>query len=68
MERRAEVRLALTEVLERVELDVAGPSLRLHYAVAAGDMVASPRPAHVSPHIIRWTSPTVTLPAGRRVA
>lgn len=68
IERRAEVRMALAEVIERIELDADATALRLHYAVAAGDMVASPRPAHVSPYIIRWTSPKVTLPARRRVA
>ena len=42
-ETRAAARVSLHEVLERIELDVAASSVRLHYAVLTGDKVASPR-------------------------
>ncbi|WP_428419250.1 recombinase family protein [Methylibium sp.] len=41
--RRAEARQALHEVLERIEFDPDLPTVRLHYAVATGDNLASPR-------------------------
>ncbi len=42
-ETRATARVALHEVLDRIELDVDASSVRLHYAVQTGDKVASPR-------------------------
>jgi site-specific DNA recombinase len=59
--RRAEARLALHQVLERIELDPLATTARLHYAVPTGDMVASPREPDISP-VIRWQSPDVQLP------
>jgi site-specific DNA recombinase len=62
-----QARLALREVLDRVELDVHQnpPVLSLHYAVQTGDMVASPRELHQSP-VVRWSSPPI--PLGRKRA
>jgi site-specific DNA recombinase len=60
---RAEARQALQEVLERIELDPLSPTVRLHYAVATGDMVASPRVVDQSP-VLRWTA-EVPLPMRR---
>jgi site-specific DNA recombinase len=65
-DRRAAARLALMEVLERVELDPGSPRCRLHYAVAAGDMVASPRAGSTTPVPLRWASEDVPLPRRRR--
>lgn len=63
-ERRAEARLALHQVLERVELDPLSSVARLHYAVQTGDTVASPRVADLSP-VVRWVSPPLDLPRRR---
>ncbi len=65
--RVAEARLALAEVLERVELapEARNPSLTLHYAVQTGVNVASPRPPVQSP-AVRWSSQPVPLPRNRR--
>jgi site-specific DNA recombinase len=52
---RDQARQALHEVLERIELDPSSPVVRLCYAVATGDSVASPRPSDSSP-VVRWTS------------
>jgi hypothetical protein len=65
-QRRGEARLALAGVLERVELDAAASSVRLHYAIATGDKVASPRGSELSP--VRWASEVIELAARRRVA
>lgn len=59
-ERRAEARLALHEVLDRVELDPLSSVARLHYAVQTGDTVASPRGFDLPP-VVRWTSSPVSL-------
>lgn len=61
-DRRAGARQALAEVIERVELDPSTLSLRVHYAVRAGDTVASPRGSEASP-VVRWSSELVALPA-----
>lgn len=54
---RDHARQALQTVLERIELDPSHPVLRLHYAVATGDKVASPRASEQSPApIVRWVS------------
>lgn len=58
--RRAEARLALSGVLERVELDATATSVRLHYAVSTGVSVASPRVGELSP-LVRWSSDPVAL-------
>ena len=60
---RDQARQALHDVLERIELDPLHPVLRLHYAVATGDKVASPRPSEQSP-VMRWIS-EVPLPMRR---
>lgn len=63
---RGEARMALREVLDRVELDdqKINPALSLHYAVQAGVMVASPRAAVQSP--VRWSSGPVPLGKKKR--
>lgn len=63
---RAEARLALSEVLERVELDAESQTVRLHYAVATGDKVASPRILE-RPPVVRWQSEPTPI-AKRRTA
>jgi site-specific DNA recombinase len=55
-DQRAQARQALGEVLERIELDPQSPVARLHYAVATGDKLASPRPVELSPAVVRWIS------------
>jgi site-specific DNA recombinase len=65
-DQRAEARVALMEVLERIELDPQSPVARLHYAVPTGDVVASPRTPGVSP-VVRWIS-DATLPPKRMAA
>ena len=66
-ELRGQARMALREVLDRVEIDAAQnpPVLSLHYAVQTGDMVASPRGVVQTP-AIRWSSPPVALGIKRR--
>jgi site-specific DNA recombinase len=51
---RAEARLAIAEVVERVELDPESRRCRVLYALDTGDKVASPRTAGVSPALCRW--------------
>ena len=55
-EHQGKARLALAEVLDRIELDAAASSATLHYAVrsGAGDKVATPREEHLSP--VKWAS------------
>lgn len=65
-ERRAEARLALHQVLERIELDPFSSVARLHYAVQTGDTVASPRGPNLTP-VARWQSDDLFL-AKRRAA
>lgn len=67
LDHRAEARQALGEVLERVELDSAATTVRLHYAVATGDNLASPSSPDRAP-VLRWASPTVSVGAPRRAA
>lgn len=64
---RAEARLALHEVLERVEMQAheKTPVLRLHYAISTGVNVASPRDAGQST-VARWSSEAVVIPMRRR--
>lgn len=59
-ELRAEARQAIAEVVERIELDPATLTARVHYAVSTGDKVASPRRSELSP-VARWTSAAVEL-------
>lgn len=66
LDHRAEARQALAEVLERVELDSAATTVRLHYAVATGDKVASPSTSEQLP-VLRWQSEPVLL-SKRRAA
>lgn len=56
---RAEARQAIAEVVERIELDPLTLSARVHYAVATGDKVASPRRSEQTP--ARWTSEALDL-------
>lgn len=66
-ELRGQARMALREVLDRVEIDAAQkpPVLSLHYAVQTGDKVASPRGIVQTP-AIRWSSAPVRLTVKRR--
>lgn len=64
VDHRAEARLALGEVLERVELDAESQTVRLHYAVATGDNLASPRTVEQAP-VVRWRSEASPLPPRR---
>lgn len=66
-EQRGDARMALREVLERVELDdkEKTPVLKLHYAVRTGVNLASPRDSDQSP-VTRWASEPV--PLGRKRA
>lgn len=64
---RAQARLALSEVLERVELDAAASTVRLHYAVGTGVNVASPRGPDSTP-VIRWQSEATPVVPKRRAA
>lgn len=60
---RDEARLAMREVLERVEIVAPkkeSPVLRLFFAVRTGDMLASPRESMASP-VARWASPPIKL-------
>lgn len=59
---RDQARLALREIVERIELDDKGktPALCLHYAVSTGVNLASPRESVISP-VIRWASSPVSL-------
>lgn len=60
---RDEARLAMREVLERVEIAAPQketPVLRLHFAFRTGDMVASPRESMASP-VARWVSPPIKI-------
>lgn len=61
---RARQKLALNEVVERIELDPVSLAARVHYAVHAGDMLASPRGSQLSP--VRWQSEEVSLNQRRR--
>ncbi|MCC6800431.1 MAG: recombinase family protein [Anaerolineae bacterium] len=61
-----DVRMALTEVLERVELDPATLACRLHYAVRTGDKVASRKVSEQTP--VRWTGQVFDLGPRRRRA
>lgn len=65
-ELRDEARMAMREVLERIELDPKEetPALVLHYAVSTGVNLASPRGRRSSP-VARWTSGPVSLPRKR---
>lgn len=58
-DRRAEARLALAEVIEKIELDPATMVARICYAIA-GDNLASPRRSHLSPNA-RWASEPLPL-------
>lgn len=58
-DRRAAAKQALCEAVERIVLDPADLTLRVHYAVHTGDMVASPRVANLTP--VRWESAPLTL-------
>lgn len=62
---RIEARMALREVLERIELDPKEktPALVLHYAVSTGVNVASPRGGGITPNVLRWTSEPVPVGA-----
>lgn len=65
--RRDATRLAINELVEKIELDPATLSARLHYSVkssAAGDKLATPTSPHISP--VSWVSSDVTIPARRR--
>ena len=66
-DQRAEARLALHEVLERVEMDPHQKEtpVVLHYAVQTGVIVATPRGGESSP-AVRWSSEPVALGARRR--
>ena len=41
--RRNELRLAMQELIERIDLDPATRTARLHHVTAAGDAMATPR-------------------------
>lgn len=64
MERRAAAKLALQEAIERITLCPERLSLRVHFAVHTGDILASPRVGNLSP--VRWQSEIVCLPQRRR--
>jgi len=53
------VRAALAQVVERVELDPSTLDATVHYAVATGDNLASPRGGDLSP--VRWAGKPVSL-------
>lgn len=62
-ETRGEARMALREVLDRIELDdrERTPAAVLHYALQTGVNLASPRGAVQSPAAIRWSSAPVEV-------
>lgn len=64
---RDEARLALREVIERIEIDAQRktPVLTVHYALQTGVNVASPRDVN-QPPVVRWASPAVPLMSRRR--
>lgn len=65
-ERREEARAMLAELVERIELNPATRTARLHYLIAAGDTVATPTRRQLSP--VRLAGEVVDLAAWRRAA
>jgi DNA invertase Pin-like site-specific DNA recombinase len=63
-ELRASAKLALQEAIERITLCPESLSLRVHFAVNTGDILASPRGGNLSP--VRWASEIIRLPQRRR--
>lgn len=65
-DRRAEARQALTDLVEKIELDPASLRYCVHYAVAtsAGDKVASPTVVQLTP--VRWQSQVYVVPTRRK--
>jgi site-specific DNA recombinase len=65
--RRDEARAMLAQLVERIDLDPATRTARLHYALATGDGMATPSLGQRSP-VQRWSGEVVDLQVWRKAA